>query len=226
VDFPTRFNTTSCSTIDNIFIDNSRINLFKVLPIINGLSDHDAQYLTLDNVFLLNRGNNSICKKRLITRASISNFVAMLKDESWSDVYSHYGVDKCFSSFLNSFLIYFESCFPMHHTTKKLLKNSWITQGIRISCKKKGSLYILSRNSNCPLIKRHYNQYCTILRKVIRNAKRNYYNSLLMTAENKSKITWNILNNELGKVKNNNHTPLMFTSGKTSFQLRFCSGGF
>jgi hypothetical protein len=126
VDFPTRFNKTSCSTIDNIFIDNSRI---KVLPIINGLSDHDAQYLTLNNVFLLNKGYNSICKMRLITRASISNFVTMLKNESWSDVYSHYDVNKSFNSFLNSFLTYCESCFPMHHITKKLVKNSWITQG-------------------------------------------------------------------------------------------------
>jgi hypothetical protein len=40
-----------------------------------------------------------------------------------------------------------------------------------------------------------------------------------MTAENKSKTTWSIKNNELGKVKNNHHTPLMFTSGKTSCQL-------
>jgi hypothetical protein len=40
-----------------------------------------------------------------------------------------------------------------------------------------------------------------------------------VTAENKSKITWNIINNEVGKVKYNNVTPLMFTSGKTSFQL-------
>jgi len=31
-------------------------------------------------------------------------------------------------------------------------------------------------------------------RKVIRNAKCNYYNSLLMTAENKSKTTWSIIN--------------------------------
>jgi hypothetical protein len=82
-----------------IFIDNSRINLFKVLPIINGLSDHDAQYLTLNNVFLLNKGNNSICNTRLLMIASVSNFVTMLKDESWSDVYSHYDVNKCFNSF-------------------------------------------------------------------------------------------------------------------------------
>jgi hypothetical protein len=105
VDFPTRFNKTSCSTIDNIFIDNSRVNLFKVLPIINGLSDRGAQYLTLNDVFLLNKGNNSICNKRLITKATISNFITMLKDESWSDIYSHHDVNKSFHSFLNSFLI-------------------------------------------------------------------------------------------------------------------------
>jgi hypothetical protein len=33
VDFSTRFNNTSCSIIDSIFIDKSRVNLFKVLPI-------------------------------------------------------------------------------------------------------------------------------------------------------------------------------------------------
>jgi hypothetical protein len=30
-----------------------------------------------------------------------------------------------------------------------------------------------------------------------------------MTAENKSKTTWGITNNELGKVTNKNHTPLL-----------------
>jgi hypothetical protein len=39
--------------IDNIFIDNCRVKPFKVLPIMNCLSDHDAQYLTLNNVFPL-----------------------------------------------------------------------------------------------------------------------------------------------------------------------------
>jgi hypothetical protein len=34
VDFPTRFNNTSCSIIESIFINNSRVNLFKVLPIL------------------------------------------------------------------------------------------------------------------------------------------------------------------------------------------------
>jgi hypothetical protein len=111
VDFPT--NNTSCS-----IIDNCRINLFKVLPIINGLSDHDVQYLILNNVFSSNKGNNSICNKRLITEATVLNFVTVLKVEPWNDIYCHHDVNKSCNSFPNSFLIYSESCFPMHHTTK------------------------------------------------------------------------------------------------------------
>lgn len=83
-------------------------------------------------------------------------------------------------------------------------------------CKEKKGLRILSRNSNCSVITKYCNQYCSVLRKVIRNA--NCYNSLLMTDENKPKTTLSIINNESGKVKNKNHTPLIFRSGKTFFQ--------
>jgi hypothetical protein len=38
--FPTRFSKTLCSTIDCIFMYNSKVILLKILPIINGLSDH------------------------------------------------------------------------------------------------------------------------------------------------------------------------------------------
>ena len=66
VDFSTGFNNTSCSTIDYVFIDNSRVILFKVLPIINGLSDRDAYCLTL-NIFFY-KGYNLIGNRRLITK--------------------------------------------------------------------------------------------------------------------------------------------------------------
>jgi endonuclease/exonuclease/phosphatase family metal-dependent hydrolase len=45
--FPTRITNTSISTIDNIFAD-SRSD-YTIKPHINGLSDHDAQFLTLNN---------------------------------------------------------------------------------------------------------------------------------------------------------------------------------
>jgi hypothetical protein len=61
-------------------------------------SDHDAQYLILNHVFL-NKGYNLISNKRLITKATISNFVTVLKDESQRDVCSHHDDNKSFNSF-------------------------------------------------------------------------------------------------------------------------------
>jgi len=47
VNFPTRIQKNSATAIDNIFIDTSRMGNYTISPIINGLSDHDAQFITL-----------------------------------------------------------------------------------------------------------------------------------------------------------------------------------
>jgi len=49
VEFPTRFGLTSQTAIDNVFIDRFTMGKYKLYPLINGLSDHDAQMLILNN---------------------------------------------------------------------------------------------------------------------------------------------------------------------------------
>ena len=46
VDFPTRITNTSETLIDTVLIDAS-IYKTKIQPVINGISDHDAQFLCL-----------------------------------------------------------------------------------------------------------------------------------------------------------------------------------
>jgi len=70
----------SISAIDNIFIDYSRINSFKVFSFINGLSEHEAQYLCGNNIFNQQTGNFRLVKKRLITKSAVSMFIEMLKN--------------------------------------------------------------------------------------------------------------------------------------------------
>jgi len=48
VNFPTRTNNASATAIDNFFIDISRIEDFLVTPLLNDLSDHNAQILTIN----------------------------------------------------------------------------------------------------------------------------------------------------------------------------------
>jgi hypothetical protein len=45
IDFPTRNYNDSFSAIDNIFIDNTRLNNYQVFPLINRLSDRDMQII-------------------------------------------------------------------------------------------------------------------------------------------------------------------------------------
>jgi len=47
VNFVTRIQNSSSTAIDNIFVDNSIINLSFISPIINGLSVHDVQFSQL-----------------------------------------------------------------------------------------------------------------------------------------------------------------------------------
>ena len=81
VNFPTRNFNNSSSLIDNIYI-NTYTHDFSVQPFINGLSDHDAQTITLTNifhsipsqVFSYNRKTDSI---------SANNFALVLSFEIW-----------------------------------------------------------------------------------------------------------------------------------------------
>ena len=50
INFATRIQNNSSTVIDNIFVDKSTINLSSISTIINGLSDHDAQILTIQNM--------------------------------------------------------------------------------------------------------------------------------------------------------------------------------
>jgi hypothetical protein len=77
--------------------------------------------------------------------------------------------------------------------------NSWITLGIRTSCKRKRELFLLTRNSNNTTMKQYYKVYCKILTKVIKDAKRMTLNKRIFKSNNKIKTTWNIINESLGK---------------------------
>jgi hypothetical protein len=155
-DFPTRTTKGSNTAIDNICIDLSRINSFQIFSLTNGLSDHEAQYLRLNNIFYHQTGNYSIVKKRLITNSAVSTCIKLLKNASWDYIFNYADVNQTFSLFLSTFLLDFESCFPHQYVTGNISNTHWITTGIRISCKCRKFLYITSKASNCSKIKAHY----------------------------------------------------------------------
>jgi hypothetical protein len=52
--FATRNQNKSSTAIDNILVDNSRLNITSVSPTINTLSEHNVQVLTIKNIQIIN----------------------------------------------------------------------------------------------------------------------------------------------------------------------------
>jgi hypothetical protein len=50
VNFATRIQNNSRIAIDKIFVGSIRFSSSSTSPIINGLTDHDAQYLMINNI--------------------------------------------------------------------------------------------------------------------------------------------------------------------------------
>jgi hypothetical protein len=118
-----------------------------------------------------------------------------------------------FNSFLKTFLNIFNAGFIVKYKSTNE-KHNWITRGIKISCKQKRNLYALTKNSKDPVRKAHYNTYCKILRKVIREAKKQHYSRLIAQSNNKIKTTWNIIKKETEKVHPPEQIPSLLVDNK------------
>jgi hypothetical protein len=141
---------------------------------------------------------------RKVNEYTIIDFLDNLSNESWESTFNTENVDLMFNSFLNTYLRIFYSSFPPIRINSRKNKKTWITQGIRKSCKHKRELFLLTKNSNNPTLNRHYKVYCNILTKVINEAKKMYYNKRIINSTNKTKSTWKIINELLGKQHSSN----------------------
>jgi hypothetical protein len=121
----------------------------------------------------------------------------MLSYELWDDVFTNDNVNNISNAFLNTYLKIFYSCFTKK-ITPKFKYNTWITQGIQISCKRKCELYLKYRQDDDPHFKLYYMKYCKVLAKVIKEAKKAYYDSNILKSHNKIKTTWSIIKRETG----------------------------
>jgi hypothetical protein len=86
---------TSATAIDNMFPDTTRFEEYTVIPLSNGLSDHDAQLLTIRT-----KVSYTPVKKLKIVRKfnnyMISDFINKRSNESWDMVFNSEGVNDTF----------------------------------------------------------------------------------------------------------------------------------
>ena len=77
---------------------------------------------------------------RFINKSNIEEFLTQLSFERWDYVFGEDDdVNVIFNNFLNTYFRLYNSNFCKKKITSNYNYNPWITKGIKISCKKKGS---------------------------------------------------------------------------------------
>jgi hypothetical protein len=66
----------------------------------------------------------------------------VLANETWELVSKNVDTNYKFNSFLDTFLKIFGASYPVPNKSLGKTRNVWITQGIKISCRHKGSLFL------------------------------------------------------------------------------------
>jgi hypothetical protein len=90
VQFPTRIQSHSSTTIDKLFINTYKFLNYTVSPLYNGLPDHDAQLLTINDRNLQSQ-NRHFHITRNINKYTIQEFKTKLSRESWENIFGSNG---------------------------------------------------------------------------------------------------------------------------------------
>ena len=88
IDFPTRIHNNSHTMIDNIFTNKFKNKNYSVSSLINGLSDHGAQVLSLFNTIAPD-DRNEFYSCRKISKHLLNEFQTSLTHEAWEHVFSN-----------------------------------------------------------------------------------------------------------------------------------------
>lgn len=194
IDVPTR--KSSC--IDHI-LSNIHDATAAVLPL--HLSDHDtAQMLTIPLKHKIQNQAIYYTYKRDYSSDNIHKFKECLSNLSWSEIHTANNANAAFNHFHETFCLLYNLCFPklkvkVNFNNKK--KQSWISKGLKKSCKTKRLLRHQFYRNKTANNKTKYLRYTNLLKKCIFNSKKNANIKYIAKNDNKCKATWNVIKDEL-----------------------------
>ena len=124
-------------------------------PIVNGLSDHNAQQIQL-NIAVPRKQNYNARQHSNFNKCSTAEFLMNLSYENWENVFYSNDVSISFNNYLNTYLRIFNSSCISKPIRFEHNNTPWITKEIRMSCYHKRELELLSREMNDTNMKLHY----------------------------------------------------------------------
>ena len=193
----TRIQNEHRSLLDNIFVnDSSLVNKAGIIE--EDLSDHFPVFVSLDV------NQNKMHDKREYTTFDKSKTEELNQFLS-NKLHNIYSITDPNAACVELIQVYTDGIKKFSKTVKHSRRRNpikpWITPGILCAINRKTKLYKDLIHKKSPEAKNRYNQYRNILTKVLRDAKRLYYQGLFQEHKNNGRKTWELLNEVINKRK-------------------------
>ena len=203
INIPTRITKSSATLIDNIMISMHLHDKSDFDVVISDISDHLPSLCKVEN-FHPSISQRKYIFSRAITEQKLIKINDVLDSHDWNNVLVSHDVEENFNTWHKIVLNCINQIAPEKRKclSKKYMKyNPWITKGLKKSMTRKNKLYIdwiHDKTNDIKLTK--YKEYKTMLQKLIRLSKVNYFNGKCYEYKNDSKKLWNLINKINGKL--------------------------
>lgn len=192
---PTRKGGGAESCLDNIITNIKRHYL--VENIFTGISDHSAQILTLYSEC----NEKGFILRRLFFEKSISEFCHDIQSEHYNRVFLGGDVNQKYGDFANTFLRYFYKHFPLKHVKLMRSKRPLYLNDPEITrCRNNMTAYQVMSH-DFPHLSPIYKHFKSTYHNLLNEARLKYYQNMFDKSQNKSKTSWQIINDIVGNNK-------------------------
>ncbi|XP_049772613.1 uncharacterized protein LOC126159842 [Schistocerca cancellata] len=173
----------------------------------NQQNQHNCSEVNISGVDVSKDTSNPVPPKtfwRFYSQDYLNKLNALFSKEKWTEMYAANDVNMKVNLFLDTMIHHFEEAFPLKpvRINNNKRNKTWITPAIKISYKHKRILHMLHKQSSdsCQLTE-YYKNYTSILRRVIRHAKRMQTDKYIDKSSNKVKAMWNVIKRERVEIK-------------------------
>ncbi|KAI5640908.1 endonuclease-reverse transcriptase domain-containing protein [Phthorimaea operculella] len=204
---PTRITKSTSNCID-LFFTNQKPDSFHVTVEEHGMSDHCAPCYTLIHNHNKNdkqkKSKSIFTYKRIFNHKNLEYFKTQLQKIDWNTCLStENSVNENYNLFEKTLITLLDKCIPKVRIKLQFKKKlSWLTKGLRTSCKNKRLLRCLITRTNDKTLKKHYKLFTKILKTSIKKSKIISYTKVMSKSTNKTKSMWSIINETTNKKPN------------------------
>ena len=203
---PTRCSSNSATLIDHCLTNSTKLTHNSCI-ITSLLSDHFPIFYTINKPSP--QKEVKFIKYRDFSDENLSSFILNLNSINWTDFFNMDCAQEAYDTFSNNFFTLYDLHFPL--ITKKLNTNyhkmdPWYTNGLLVSRRKKIKLEKIASSNRSVQNISSYKTYRNLYNKIVRSAKKMYFDKQFALAQSDMKKTWKLIRyaiNRKAKSKNN-----------------------